>query len=630
MRGALDALPRAGPTMSEPVTGPEEKRLEFGGEWATIRALYRYCGQRRAVLLPLVLLAILAFLLEGLGIGLLIPMVQTVLDQGGASSGFGPFTEFMHRLTAALPADYRLPLIGGLVFLLILLKSVVIYGHHMLSIWLSGHVGRNLRDAVLAKSYTIGLLTVQRLGIGRLHNTVDAQVWYATDGLDAATRMIASAAAALVFITLLLLISWPLTVFVVLGFLVISLVMLAVRRGAQRFGRNAVVANAAMSERIVEALTHHRLIRAAGTESREAEQFARTTEGLRRASLRTELLRAIASPLNELLYVPLMFGVIAFGLAQGLGMPALLAYLLLLYRLQPHLQQLDHLRVELAALAGPIEDIATILELTDPKAPRSGTRSITSIERGIRFEGVSFDYGEPDSPSLSAVSFTIPKGAVVALVGPSGSGKSTVVGLLHRFFDPTAGRILVDDVPLPELDLTAWRRRLAYAGQDLELMQGSVRDNIAYGAPDADEAAIRDAARLANAEGFIASLPQGYRSEIGARGLTLSGGQRQRLILARALLRRPDLLVLDEATNALDAEAEHVVLERLHAARDRMSMLVIAHRMQTVRHADLVVVLDGGRVVEMGPPSSLLRGTGTFGRWWGEETAERRRHVAID
>ena len=616
--------------MSEPVADPDGKRLELGGEWATIRALYRFCGQRRLVLLPLVLLAILAFLLEGLGIGLLIPMVQAVLDQGGATGGFGRFTEMMHRLTADLPADYRLPLLGGMVFLLILLKSVVIYGHHMLSIWLSGHVGRSLRDAVLAKSYTIGLLTVQRLGIGRLHNTVDAQVWYVTEGLDAATRMIASAAAALVFVTLLLLIAWPLTVLVVLGFLSISLAMLAVRRGAQRFGRNAVVANAAMSERIVEALTHHRLIRAAGTESREAERFARTTEELRRASLRTELLRGVASPLNELLYVPLMFGVIAFGLAQGLGMPTLLAYLLLLYRLQPHLQQLDHLRVELAALAGPIEDIATILELTDPRAPRGGTRSIASIEQGIRFEGVSFDYGEPNSPSLSAVSLTIPKGTVVALVGPSGSGKSTVVGLLHRFFDPTAGRILVDDVPLPELDLAAWRRRLAYAGQDLELMQGSVRDNIAYGSPGADDAAIREAARLANAEGFIASLPKGYQSEIGARGLTLSGGQRQRLILARALLRRPDLLVLDEATNALDADSEHVVIERLHAARGEMTMLIIAHRLQTVRHADLVVVLDAGRVIESGPPASLMAGTGTFGRWWGEETADRRRHLAID
>lgn len=613
-----------------PARNASGERLELGGEWATLGTLLSFCGRRRWSLVPLVLLAILAFLLEGIGIGLLIPLVQTILDQGTEGGSLGPFTELMHRVTEALPADYRLHLLGGLVFLLVLLKSAVIYGHHLLAIWLSGHVGRSLRDALFAKAFAIGRLTVERLGIGRLHNTVDAQVWHITDGLDAATRMIASLAAALVFIGLLLSISWPLTVFVIAGFLAISLVMLAVRQGAQRFGRTAVVANASMSERIVEAMTHQRLIRAVGTEAVEAERFGRATEGLRRASLRTMLLRGIASPLNELLYVPLLFGVIAFGLAQGLGLPTLLAYLLLLYRLQPHLQQLDHLRVELAALSGPIEDIATILALDDHTAPKSGSRPIERIRAGIRFEAVSFDYGVANAPGLTDVSFTIPKGTVVALVGPSGAGKSTVVGLLHRFFDPTKGRILVDDVPLPELDLVAWRRRLAFAGQDLELMQGSVRDNIAYGSPEADEAAIREAARLAHADGFIGQLAQGFATPIGARGLTLSGGQRQRLVLARALLRRPDLLILDEATNALDAEAEHVVLERLHAARGSMSMLVIAHRMQTVRHADLVVVLDGGRVVEAGPPRSLAMQGGTFDRWWREERTAMRLEAPVD
>ncbi len=597
-------------------------RVELAGEWAAFLALYRFSGPRRALLLLLLLLAILAFFLEGLGIGLLIPLVQSILGQSGDTAGFG---QTMQRLVALLPEEHRPALLGGLVFVLVLLKSVVIYGRHLLAVWLSGEVGRELRDRLFAKTYTLGLLTVQRLGIGRLHNTVDGQVWHVTEGLDAAIRMLASASAALVFVTLLLLISWPLTVVVVLGFAAISLVMLVVRRGAQRVGRRVVSANAAMSERIVEALTQHRLVRASGTASFEAGRFGRTSEDLRQAWLRTELLRGMASPLNELLYVPLLFSVIAIGLAQGLGMATLLAYLLLLYRLQQHLQVLDHLRVELSAMLGPIEDIETVLGMDDPKAPRTGTRPLAAIERGIRFEGVCFDYGVPQSPGLSGVSFVIPKGAVVALIGPSGSGKSTIVGLLHRFFDPTKGRILVDDVPLAELDLAAWRRRLAYAGQDLELMQGSVRDNIAYGSPAAGNAAIREAARLAHADQFIASLTGGYDSVIGARGLTLSGGQRQRLILARALLRQPDLLILDEATNALDAEAEDVVLDRLHAARGGMSLLVIAHRLQTLRHADLVVALDTGRVVEAGPPAALLRGSGTFGRWWGEASTGRRK-----
>lgn len=615
--------------MSDDRSGTAVERIALGGEWPAIRALYDLCGERRRILAPIVALAILAFLLEGIGIGLLIPLVETFLAAGGESAAFGPFTTMMQGLTERLPDDHRLAIIGVLVFLLILLKTVVIYGHHVLAVWLSGHVGRSLRERLFDKTFSIGLLAVQRLGIGRLHNTVDAQVWHVTDGLDTLTRMLASAAAAVVFVVLLLLISWPLTVVVVLGFTAISLVMLAVRRGAKRFGRRAVEANAEMSDRIVETLTHHRLIRATGTERAEALRFGETTEGLRRAVLRTELLRGIASPANELLYVPLMFAVIAIGLVQGLGMPTLLAYLLLLYRLQPHLRQLDHLRVELAAINGPIEDIITILELEDRQAPRSGTRPIARIDRGIHFEDVAFDYGVADSAGLSGVTFEIPKGAVVALVGPSGAGKSTIVGLLHRFFDPTRGRILIDGVPLPELDLVAWRQRLAFAGQDLELMAGTVRDNIAYGQADATDEAIREAARLANAADFIDELPGGYASPVGARGLTLSGGQRQRLSLARALLRQPDLLILDEATNALDADSEHVVLERLHAARGGMSMLVIAHRLNTVRHADVIIVLEAGRVVETGSPAALrAQANGAFSRLLARETADGRQAFA--
>ena len=619
--------------MSEPSSPKDDSaaltRVELRGEWSAIKALLGFCTGRRRLLVLIVVLAVLAFLLEGIGIGLLIPLVESFLLAPGESSSLGPFAGTMVTLTDKLPADYRLPLIGGLVFLLILLKTVVIYGHHLLSSWLSGQVGQSLRKRLFDKSFELGLLAVQRLGIGRLHNTVDAQVWHVTDGLDKLTRIIAAAAAAAVFVTILLIISWPLTLVVVAGFLLISLVMLVVRRAAHHFGRRAVEANAAMSDRIVESLTHHRLIRAVGTEARERKSFAQTTEALRRAVLHTELLRGIAAPANELLYVPLMFAVIAIGLAQGLGVPTLLAYLLLLYRLQPHLRQLDHLRVELAAVTGPIEDIVTILDLHDPQAPRSGSLPITSIARSIRFEAVSFDYGTPDSAGLRDVSFVIPKGAVVALVGPSGAGKSTIVGLLHRFFDPSKGRIMIDDTPLPELDLATWRQRLAFAGQDLELMTGTVRENIAYGRADASDAAIREAARLANADSFIESLPGGYASPISARGLSLSGGQRQRLTLARALLRQPDLLILDEATNALDADSEHVVLERLHEARGTMSMLVIAHRLQTVRHADLVVVLDAGRVVEMGAPSKLLAsGAGVFNRLWARETTQGRHAFA--
>jgi subfamily B ATP-binding cassette protein MsbA len=503
-----------------------------------------------------------------------------------------------------------------LICLLVLLKATVIYGHHMLSVWLSSQVGSDLRSRLFEKTFELGVLTVQKLGIGRLHNTVDSQVWQVTSALETLAAMAVSVAAAMVFLTLLLLISWQLTIAVIGGFLLISLFMLIVRRAAQSVGRQLVAFSAEMSGRIVEALSHHRLVRAFGAERHEMSRFNEANDDVRRAVLRTELLRGIVAPVTELLYVPLMFAAIGLGLALGLGMPTLLAYLLLLYRLQPHLREFDRLRVEMAAFMGPIEDVVTLLEMHDSRAPSSGKQPIAKIHDSIRFESVSFDYGSPETAGITGVSFEIPKGRTVALVGPSGAGKSTIVGLLYRFFDPTAGRVLVDGVPLTELDLKAWRQRLAFAGQDVELMNGSVRDNIAYGNPGASDAEIVAAARQAHADAFIDALPGGYSSNVGARGLSLSGGQRQRLTLARALLRRPDLLILDEATNALDIEAESIVLDRLNQMSADISMLVIAHRLSTVRNADLVVVIDAGRVVEIGPPARLISAQGAFNRMW--------------
>ncbi len=599
-----------------PAVAPESQGVLLRGDWPAIRALIRLCGERRVFLVPIVALAVLAFLLEGVGIGLLIPLVDTILPGDGPGSSYGPFAATMRAFTDRLPETHRLATIAGLVCLLVLLKAAVIYGHHMMSVWLTSHVGANLREHLFRRTFEIGLLTVQRLGIGRLHNTIDIQVWKVCQGLDTITHLTACLAAAVVFLGLLLLISWPLTLAVLVSVSLVSLIMLAVRRAAQRRGRELVAENAKVSARIVESLTHQRTVRAFGTEGLEAERFGAASNAVRQAVLRTELLRGVVAPATELLYVPLMFGTIGLGLWLGLGLPTLVAYLLMLYRLQPHLREVDRLRVELAALTGPIEDVLTLLDLEDRSAPRSGRRPIGGISRSIRFENVSFDYGSPDSAGLDNVSFEIPKGAIVALVGPSGAGKSTLVGLLYRFFDPTAGRITVDGVPLTELDLDAWRRQLAFAGQDVELMTGTIRDNIAFGSTDADDRAIAEAARLAHADRFIADLPEGLAARVGARGLNLSGGQRQRLTLARALLRRPEVLILDEATNALDSESEDVVLQRLHAARGDMSMLVIAHRLSTVRHADHVVVLDAGRIVENGPPASLISGNGAFRRLW--------------
>jgi subfamily B ATP-binding cassette protein MsbA len=226
---------------------------------------------------------------------------------------------------------------------------------------------------------------------------------------------------------------------------------------------------------------------------------------------------------------------------------------------------------------------------------------------------VSFRYGDGDLV-LSEVSFRLPRGKVVALVGPSGAGKTTAADLLPRFHDPIGGQILMDGVPLTRLTRGSLRALLGVVSQDTVLLNDTVHVNIAYGSPGATRDQVEAAAQAANAAGFIASLPEGYDTLLGERGTRLSGGQRQRIAIARALLRDPPILILDEATSALDSESERLVQQAIERLMRRRTVLVIAHRLTTVRDADEIVVLDEGKVVQRGSHEELLSAGGLYRR----------------
>jgi ATP-binding cassette subfamily B protein/subfamily B ATP-binding cassette protein MsbA len=266
---------------------------------------------------------------------------------------------------------------------------------------------------------------------------------------------------------------------------------------------------------------------------------------------------------------------------------------------------------ELQRSLAAMERVFEVLGMDEDKPDRPGARDAPRAVREIRFEHVDFEYTE-GRPVVRGLDVVVPGGAVVALVGRSGAGKTTVTDLVARFHDPTRGRILLNGTDIREFRLRTYRDLLAIVQQDVFLFDGSVRDNIAYGRHDATDAEVEDAARRANAHEFIGQLPEGYETYIGERGVKLSGGQQQRLAIARALLASPQLLILDEATSNLDTESEQLIQASMGTLLAGRTTFVIAHRLSTIRRADLILLMDEGRVIERGTHEELMQARGTY------------------
>jgi subfamily B ATP-binding cassette protein MsbA len=311
-------------------------------------------------------------------------------------------------------------------------------------------------------------------------------------------------------------------------------------------------------------------------------------------------------------------------MAAPLAPEAIIVFLMAALKLTSPLKTIASFPAVMAVTLASAERVFDLLDQPPNEVDRPDDL-VARFEREIAFDRVSFRYGDGDLV-LQDISFTLQKGQVVALVGPSGAGKTTLADLVPRFHDPTSGRILMDGVPLTRIGRRSLRALMGVVSQDTVLLNDTVRANIAYGSPGASVEQIEAAAQAANASGFIATMPQGLDTVLGERGTRLSGGQRQRIAIARALLRDPPILILDEATSALDTESERLVQQAIERLMQDRTVLVIAHRLATVRDADEIVVLDAGRVVQRGSHEALLRAAGLYRRLYdlqfrGEEAA---------
>jgi ATP-binding cassette subfamily B protein len=375
-------------------------------------------------------------------------------------------------------------------------------------------------------------------------------------------------------------------------------------------------------------------IKAFGAEDREAERVGAASRDYAGANTQAIALSAAFVPLIRMaILAGFMVTLILGGHMALKGTLEIGLYSVLVFMTQRLLWPLTELGETLDLYQRGVASIRRILDLLDtPIAIVAGTRELPPLatsahlpatpSRAVAFADVTFAYAGSPRPVLDGLTLEVPAGETHAIVGATGAGKSTVVKLLLRLYDASSGTVSVDGVPVGALSFMSLRGAIGYVGQDTFLFDGTVAENLRYGAPDATDAELVRAAELAEAHGFVSELPQGYDTPVGERGVRLSGGQRQRLTIARALVRNPSILVLDEATSAVDNETEAAIQRSLLRVSHQRTTIVIAHRLSTIRHADAIHVLAAGRVVESGTHDELVARRGPYAALWAVQTGE--------
>jgi ATP-binding cassette, subfamily B, bacterial MsbA len=581
-----------------------------------------------------VLCNLLVAVLDVASMSLLIPFLQTLF--GLESSLVGSAQSAVQQLQAQMmdrflnPSDKMgsLQTVMAIILVAIALKNLFVWLSGQLGAGLQEYVTRDLRDAVYRHLVRLPLSYFQRTKTGQivsriLTDTAQSKALI-TELVTSSLQGIATIIASVLY---LLSLSWKLTlVSLVLAPLLTGMLQPILRKLRKRYRR---LSNeyGEMTSIVTETVSGIRLVKATGAERHEALRFTDASGRYAKAMARVSALGALSQPLTEFAGTGIAVLVLWIGARQvlverTLDGAILITFIVIVLRMLQPLKRLSQVPATAQASLASAERLFEILDETAEQEADRGTRELATVSRGVRFEQVGFTYG--DEQVLTDVSFAAARGEIVALVGASGAGKSTLVDLVPRFNAPTSGRILIDDIDLQDVRLGSLRKLTGIVSQDTVLFNDTVRANIAFGAPGVyTQEQVEGAARAANAHAFIMELPQGYDTVLGERGTRLSGGQRQRIAIARALLSDPPILILDEATSALDTESERLVQEAIDRLLAGRTVFVIAHRLSTVEHAQQILVLDRGQIVERGTHAELLAQRGAYHRLYTLQFRER-------
>jgi ABC-type multidrug transport system fused ATPase/permease subunit len=562
-----------------------------------LRALLRMAPKPAWATPALVGLGLATSLAETLGITLIVAFLYSAMGQtaDAAAAVGGLLSEALTRAHGLFGSPTKMAL--G-ILLLIVARTLLAYANRWLNARISELISETARNRLHEQYLRVSYAFMQRHDEAQLLEVLGTESYLVADAYESFTRIVIGACSIVVFAAFLLALSWPITLTALTGSIVLSFVLRRLSLPAQALGREVKRVHQKLGEQMLTTIQGLRAIRAYGQESLHQARFVQSSAQARATAMALTRLSSLLDPITEVGYLLVLCVIVAGAVHWGTPAATMLAAVALLYRLQPHAREIEGHLLYLAQIEPQLRSVRAMLRTDDKTYDAPGQQPVQALRQGIRFEGVGFTYADGLPPALDNVSFEIPVGRTTALVGPSGAGKSTLIHLLLRLYAPIAGTISVDGVPLQGLRRTDWLALLAVAGQDVDLIEGSVLDNIRMADPDASPDEVLAAARIAGVAEFVLPLAAGLETWIGQQGHRFSGGQRQRLGLARALLRKPQLLILDEAMNALDGELSRRIRQAIDEHLPHCTVLVISHHADAVSDADHVVHLDAGRVVQ--------------------------------